>query len=524
MPAVFGAIDLQKNELRQAVVQNLPTGSAPTSPVKGQLWFDSTVNVLKWYNGTVWVDAQDVPPTASATVSTQAIGDSAAAGVATAFSRGDHKHAMPGFGTSTAQTTNGAAKSDGVSTSIARSDHTHGTPALTSVSPQYQGIPSVAAVGTGTAAAREDHVHAMPGFGAPTQQTSFNATSDSGTSTNLARADHAHGTPSHTWSDHSSIRLDQLAGPATDLNFNGSRITSLGNPLTSGDAANKDYVDNLVAGMSWKAPVRLATTANITMNSLAAIDGVTPVQNDRILVKNQTVPSQNGIYTAQAATWNRANDANLAAEMVNAAVFVSEGTTQADTAWVQTVNAPITMGTTGLTFVQFTGAGTYSNGNGLTLTGNVFAIDDSVVATDAQVTTAVGVKADKTTSIIAGNGLTGGGDLSASRTLNVVAGDTTLTVAATSVVVNTAVIATRAYADATVPAGMAKKYAAALTGTSSPETITHNLNTRDIQLQVLNGATPYTAVEVDWDATTVNTAVVRFSPNLGAGYRVVVMG
>jgi hypothetical protein len=74
------------------------------------------------------------------------------------------------------------------------------------------------------------------------------------------------------------------------------------------------------------------------------------------------------------------------------------------------------------------------------------------------------------------------------------------------------------------PAGVAKKFAAALTGTASPETVTHNLNTRDIQLTVLNGATPYTAVEVDWDASTVNTAVVRYSPNLGAGYRVVVVG
>jgi hypothetical protein len=73
-------------------------------------------------------------------------------------------------------------------------------------------------------------------------------------------------------------------------------------------------------------------------------------------------------------------------------------------------------------------------------------------------------------------------------------------------------------------AGSVRKYAAALTGTVSPEVVTHNLNTRDVQVTVLNGASPYTAVECDWDATTVNTVTLRFNPVLGAGYRVVVVG
>jgi hypothetical protein len=104
-----------------------------------------------------------------------------------------------------------------------------------------------------------------------------------------------------------------------------------------------------------------------------------------------------------------------------------------------------------------------------------------------------------------------------------VAGDTSLTVAADSIVVNTAVIATVAALNSAV-AGVVKKFAAGLTGTASPETVTHNLNTRDVQVTVLNGASPYTAVEVDWDATTVNTVTIRYNPNLGAGYRAVVVG
>lgn len=81
---------------------------------------------------------------------------------------------------------------------------------------------------------------------------------------------------------------------------------------------------------------------------------------------------------------------------------------------------------------------------------------------------------------------------------------------------------------ATGPAGPtgpgSAKYAAVLTGTASPETVTHNLNTRDVIVQVINGNSPYQAVVVDWQAATVNTVTVLYNPNLGAGYRVVVMG
>jgi hypothetical protein len=100
--------------------------------------------------------------------------------------------------------------------------------------------------------------------------------------------------------------------------------------------------------------------------------------------------------------------------------------------------------------------------------------------------------------------------------LNVIAGDTSLTVAADSMIVNTGIIATVASVTTAV-SGMAKKVVAALTGTASPEVITHSLGTRDIMLTVLNSNSPYTAVEVDWDATSQHRDHPR-NPNLGAGY------
>jgi hypothetical protein len=111
------------------------------------------------------------------------------------------------------------------------------------------------------------------------------------------------------------------------------------------------------SGGTWKLPARAATTANGTLATAFAngqvVDGVTLATGDRILLKNQTTASENGIYVVAASgAPARASDADAGAELVNAALLVSEGTTNADKLFVCTTNAPITVGTTGLTFVN----------------------------------------------------------------------------------------------------------------------------------------------------------------------------
>lgn len=121
--------------------------------------------------------------------------------------------------------------------------------------------------------------------------------------------------------------------------------------------AAKTYMDNKLAGLSWKQAVRLATTANGTLATAFAngqtIDGGTLATGNRILIKNQSAPAENGLYTVNASgAPTRATDADSGAELVNATVYVSEGTSQADTAWTCSTNAPITLGSTSLTFAQ----------------------------------------------------------------------------------------------------------------------------------------------------------------------------
>lgn len=127
-------------------------------------------------------------------------------------------------------------------------------------------------------------------------------------------------------------------------------------------AAVKAYVDGMAQGLSWKMAVRAATTANGTLATAFAngqtIDGVTLATGDRFLAKNQTAGAENGIYTVNASgSPTRALDANTGAKLVNATVFVSEGSALADTQWTCSTNAPITVGSTALAFVQLAAVG-----------------------------------------------------------------------------------------------------------------------------------------------------------------------
>lgn len=161
-------------------------------------------------------------------------------------------------------------------------------------------------------------------------------------------------------------------------------------PDVDGEAANKSYVDGVAGGVDWKDSVRVATTAALTLASDFengdTVDGVALATGDRILIKDQAAASANGIYTVNASgAPTRAVDANTSAEVTSGmAVWVTEGTTNGDTGWVLTTNDPITLGTTGLSFTQFSGSGQITAGAGLTKTGNTI----DVVAGSSKLTVA----------------------------------------------------------------------------------------------------------------------------------------
>lgn len=169
-------------------------------------------------------------------------------------------------------------------------------------------------------------------------------------------------------------RLDQLAVPTAAVAFNAQRITGLADPTLAQDAATKAYVDATRQGLAVKDAVRATTTANITLSGTQTVDGVALIAGNRILVKDQTTASQNGLYVVAAGAWTRTEDADGNTELVGGDfVFVQEGTTNADTGWVCTTDGAVTLGTTALNFTQFSGAGNILAGTGLTKTGNVIS-------------------------------------------------------------------------------------------------------------------------------------------------------
>lgn len=236
--------------------------------------------------------------------------------------------------------------------------------------------------------------------------------------------------------------------------YNGSAWIALGTP----------------EGIDPKASVRVATTANGTLATAFengdTVDGVVLATGDRILLKNQTTGAENGVYTVNASgAPTRATDFDESTETTaNAYVWVSEGTTNADTAWVLTTNDPITIGSTSLTWVQYSGLGQISVTAPITKSGNTLALDY-----------------DNTTI-----GLDGSNKL------------TSLT---------------------------GRKYSATFgDGAATAFNIDHNFNTKDVHVQVRDASTDR-QVECDVVMSTVNRVVLTFdtAPASNA-YRVVVKG
>lgn len=176
-------------------------------------------------------------------------------------------------------------------------------------------------------------------------------------------------------------RLDQMAVPTASVSMNSQKIINQADPTNPQDSATKNYVDtaitNATAGISWKEPVRVATTANGTLASAFAngqsVDGVTLATGNRILLKNQTTQSENGIYTVNASgAPTRATDANAAAELQGGVIVsVDEGTTNNNTAWMLATDVT-TLGTDAISFVQFGAGSAYTASLGVQLVGNDF--------------------------------------------------------------------------------------------------------------------------------------------------------
>ena len=211
-----------------------------------------------------------------------------------------------------------------------------------------------------------------------------------------------------------TLGTTSIALGATSLTPAGlTSVTVTQDPTTALQLATKQYVDSAVASLNTHTAAQAGTTANLTatynngasgvgatltnLGSLAAFatDGYTASLNDRILVKNQTVQAQNGVYTVTtlgsvAIAWvlTRATDYNTAGTGPNQIapgdyLFIQNGTTLNSTGWVQTTPLPITVGTTALVFTQFSGAGTYTAGTGLTLTGAQFSILNTTVTANS---------------------------------------------------------------------------------------------------------------------------------------------
>lgn len=168
--------------------------------------------------------------------------------------------------------------------------------------------------------------------------------------------------------------LTDIASPTADFSMGGYKLTNLAEPTGISDAATKNYVDSVAQGLDVKASVIVATTGNITLSGLQTIDGITLTAGQRVLVKNQSTASQNGIYVASASAWSRASDMDVWSEFPSAFFFVEQGTVNGDSGWVCTVDQGGTLGSSNITFAQFSGAGTYIAGNGLSLTGSTFAV------------------------------------------------------------------------------------------------------------------------------------------------------
>jgi phage-related tail fiber protein len=326
----------------------------------------------------------------------------------------------------------------------------------------------------------------------------------------------------------STLVLRDSSGDFSAHDITANKVTGLATPSGSSDAATKAYVDAAINGLDWKASVRVASTANVTIASELengdTIDGVTLATGDRVLLKDQSTASQNGIYVVVASgAASRATDCDADAEVTGGfAVWVNEGTANGDTGWVLTTNDPITVGSTSLTFTQFN-SGSVTAGAGLTKTGSTIDVGTAstsriVVNADNIDLATTGISAGTYTSItidVYGRA-TAGADIITSNGIVVRTASSTFT--NRSVAAGTGISVTNGDGVSGNPtvaidtSVVVRKYATDIGDNSSTSiTVTHNLGTRDVVVQLRDNSSPYGYVFANVSATTTNTVTVDFA-------------
>jgi hypothetical protein len=296
--------------------------------------------------------------------------------------------------------------------------------------------------------------------------------------------------------------LGKSGGGASTMDAS-TDLTLARDPSSALHAATKQYVDLASQGFSFKNVVRVVLTTNRALTALTATDGVTLSANDRVLLAGQTTPSENGIWLAQSGAWTRATDADASGEIKDGVLVpVAEGTLGADSQYMctSTTATPWVPGTSGSTWTRFSSVADLQAGAGLTKTGTTI----DLVSATADLT----VGTDNVTVVSAPKWTTG-------RTISLT-GEVTGT--------STAFDGTGNLSFATTVVGGTKHFAGDV-GSGTAPVITHNLNSKDVSVEVYRNSTPWDTVMCDVERTTVNTVTLRFAASVtAAAYRCVVVG
>lgn len=478
------AINLNQNEIQNAKVQNLASDpSGLVSGNAGQLWYNSTDNHVKVWNGSGVDYLSNLLETISvdANLTATPSGKNVALAVLTASA-------------------NTASKI------VARDSS--GNFSAGTITASLTGTASNATQLNGQTLAQ------VRDFSQTTGQRDHTSISDFDTQVRTSR-------------------LDQMAAPLSSLSANSQKIVSVLDPTGPQDAATKNYVDSVASGLDAKASVKAATTtalaantyangasgvgATLTANAngaMAAVDGYTPAVNDRLLIKNEATAANNGIYVVTQVgdgthpyILTRAADANSATNITPGLfTFVEQGSANASQGWVLSTSGAITVGTTALNFSQFSSSTAYSAGNGLQLSAGAF----SVLGTANRISVS-GAGVDIAATYVGQTSITTLGTIATGTwqgTAVAVASGGTGATSASAARTNLGAVGKAA---ANIPAGSSYAFA-------------HNLGTTDVDVVVKDTAS-LAIVQADYVVTDSNTVTVSFASSVSANaYRITVIG